>query len=81
MKVTLRKFLEITGEDIIQTWLANLYVDEYDELFEEWTPKIKIQYIKNVRELDPYMDYEIYNFEQSVCYEIESQDIYVRKIM
>lgn len=39
MKVTLRTFLRITGNSILEPYLANLYVDEWDELFEEWFPK------------------------------------------
>lgn len=37
--------------------------------------------MKYVKELDPYLDYEIIAFHQTLNYgEIESQDIYVRKI-
>lgn len=39
MKVTLRTFLSITGNSILEPYTANLYVDEWDELFEEWFPK------------------------------------------
>lgn len=80
MKVTLKKFLEITGEEIIETYIANLYIEEWDDVFEEWFAKKKLENIVNVRELDPYMDYEITGFHQTVMYEIDSQDIYVRKI-
>ncbi len=80
MKVTLKKFIEIVGEDFVETYLANLYVDEWDELFEEWSPKIRIDGIRNLNELKPYMDYEIYAFHQSVCYgEIDRQDIYIKE--
>ena len=81
MKVTLKQFLEIVGEDFIETYLANLYIDEWDEDYQEWFSKIKIENIKNISELNPYMDYEINAFHQTVCYgEIDRQDIYVRKI-
>lgn len=80
-KITLRRFLEITGKNIIEPWIANLYVDEWDEDFEEWFSKIRIECIKNVNELNPYMDYEITAFHQKLCYgEMDRQDIYVRKI-
>lgn len=80
-KITLRQFLEITGKDFIETWLANLYVDEWDGDFQEWFSKIRIKQIKNISELNPYMDYEITAFHQTLCYgEIDRQDIYVRKI-
>lgn len=39
MKVTLRTFLGITGNGILEPYAVNLYVDEWDELFEEWQPK------------------------------------------
>lgn len=81
MKVTLRKFLEIVDGNFIEPYLANLYVDEWDELFEEWSPRMKLETIKGVSELEPYMDYEICNFHQTFRYgELISQDIYVRKI-
>lgn len=80
MKVTLRRFLEITGEDLIETILASLYVDEWNEEIQEWIPKQTIQRIMNLRELDPYMDYEIISFRQAIWYELESQEIRVRKI-
>lgn len=81
MKVTLRTFLRITGNSILEPYSANLYVDEWDELFEEWFPKKVVDGMKYVKELDPYLDYEIIVFHQTLNYgEIESQDIYVRKI-
>lgn len=81
MKVTLRTFLGITGNGFLEPYAANLYVDEWDELFEEWQPKKVIDSMKHVSELEPYLDYEITDFHQELNYgEIESQDIYVRKI-
>lgn len=81
MKVTLRTFLSITGNGILEPYTANLYVDEWDELFEEWQPKKVIDSMKHASELEPYLDYEITYFHQTLNYgEIESQDIYVRKI-
>lgn len=81
MKVTLRTFLGITGNGFLESYTANLYVDEWDELFEEWQPKKVIDSMKHASELEPYLDYEITDFHQTLNYgEIESQDIYVRKI-
>lgn len=81
MKVTLRTFLGITGNGFLEPYSANLYVDEWDELFEEWFPRKVINSMKHVKELEPYLDYEIIAFHQTLNYgEIESQDIYVRKI-
>ena len=79
MKVTLRKFLDITGANF--AYSTSLYVDEYDKLFAEWYPKLKIKEITNISDLEPYMDYEIYAFRQGVFYdEIDSQNIYLRKM-
>lgn len=81
MKVTLRKFLEITGTILVKTYFTSLYVDEYDELFEEWYPNLKIAEITDISELEPYMDYEIYAFRQFIFYEIiDTQNIYLRKM-
>ena len=79
MKVTLRKFLDITGANF--AYSTSLYVDEYDELFAEWYPKLKIKEITGISDLEPYMDYEIYDFiikstlTKSIC-----QNIYLRKM-
>ena len=81
MKVTLRKFLEIIGINNVKTYFTSLYVDEYDELFEEWYPNLKIAEVIDISELEPYMDYEIYAFRQCVNYEvIDTQNIYLRKM-
>lgn len=81
MKVTLSTFLGITVNGFLEPYSANLYVDEWDELFEEWQLKKVIDSMKHASELEPYLDYEITDFHQKLNYgEIESQDIYVRKI-
>lgn len=81
MKITLKQFLELCNKSFIETYIANLYVDEWDEDFQEWFSRIKIESITNIKELEPYMDYEITGFEQRTCYgEVVTQNIYVRKI-
>ena len=81
MKVTLKQFLEICNKGFIETYIANLYVEEWDEDFQEWFARMKIEHIANIKELEPYMDYEITGFYQGTCYgEVDRQDIYVRKI-
>ena len=81
MKVTLRKFLGIVGDNFLETYIACLYVEEWDELFEEWFPRKVVDSMKSMKEIEPYMEYEITVFHQTLNYgEIESQDIYVRKI-
>ena len=80
MKVSLRKFLEIVGNDFVETYVASLYVEEWDELFEEWTAKRKIELIKDVKELEPYLDCEITSLHQEVAYgELVDQRFYVKK--
>lgn len=81
MKVTLRKFLDIVGNDFLQTYLTDLYVEEWDELFEDWYSKRLMRDMKSIEELEPYLEYEITAFHQILNYgEIEVQEIYVRKI-
>lgn len=80
MKVSLRKFLEIVGNDFVETYVASLYVEEWDELFEEWTAKRKIEFIKDIKELEPYLDWEITALHQEVGYgELVVQEFYVKK--
>jgi hypothetical protein len=79
MKVTLKRFLEICNKGFIETYIASLYVAEYDVRFAEWSFDCKIKCIKSLEELEPYMDYEITDFSQIVAYgEIQEQNIYVR---
>lgn len=89
MKVTLRKFLEITGKNIIHEWLCIVYVEEYDEVYKEYFSKPafakkgshEVGYVKDIKNLDPYMDYEIYKFDQEWSYgEVDTQYMYLRKI-
>ncbi len=86
MKVTLRKFLEITGTDIIHEYLCELRVDKYDKQFDSYFPE-RIEFgdgkylLANITNLEPYMDYEIYQFAQETYWgEVEYQCIYLRKI-
>lgn len=80
MKVSLRKFLEIVGNGFVDTYVASLYVEEWDEFFEEWAAKRKIEIIKDVKELEPYLDWEITSLHQGVDYgEIVEQRFYVKK--
>lgn len=80
MNVTLKKFLEIVGENFIQTWIASLYIERYDVEFQEYEYILVIELIKNIKELDDYMDYEIISFQQKTLYgEIVEQKIYLRK--
>lgn len=80
MNVTLKKFLEIVGENFIQTWIASLYIERYDVEFQEYEYILVIEFIKSIKELDDYMEYEIVSFQQKTLYgEIVEQKIYLRK--
>lgn len=81
MKITLRQFLGICNKGFIETYIASLYVEEWDDKFMQWFAVRKIKHIEHIKELEPYMDYEITSFIQTTCYgEIDIQNIYVRKI-
>lgn len=81
MKVSLRKFLEIVGDNFVATYVASLYIEEWDEIFKEWTAKKKIELIHSVRELEPYLDWEITAVNQDFNYgEICEQRFYIKKI-
>lgn len=89
-KITLRDFLAITNTTFILPYACKVYVDEYDKNFEEYFPKQQYfdvdtdnkylkQFPKNIEQLEPYMDYEIYKFRQDTSYgEIDYQTIYLR---
>ena len=80
MKVTLKKFLDIVNKDFIETWLCEIYVDKYDEDFEQYFPIQEVDCVKNLNQLEPYMDYEIYGFDQKTEYgEVVRQTIWLRK--
>ena len=88
--VTLRQFLEITGNSLIEPWLCTVYVSEYDENGNLSFPK-QIQFpsdkkyerywLQDIKNLEPYMDYEIYDFEQTLLYgELDQQILWLRQI-
>lgn len=88
-KVTLRKFLEI-ALSVISPWICEVYVEEYMAEYKD----IMIQPIKfypgngyneytlrDIKNLEPYLDYEIYKFEQEYCYgEVDMQVIRIRRM-
>lgn len=82
MTVTLRKFLEIVGNDFVEPYCASLYVEGFDELFGKYSSKRIIDCIKHASKLEPYLDWEITACHQVInCGEIEEQNFYVRKII
>ena len=93
MQVTLKNFFDIVGISFIHTYVCECYVDEWDEDFEEFFPKQIYfeadiiggnpkRYVTDVlRDLTPYMDYEIYKCNQKTEYgEIVEQTIYLKKL-
>lgn len=80
MKVTLEKFLEITGKSFLEGWACEIYIDKYDKTFEEYFPQMEISRLKDITQLEPFMKYEIYKFNQELEWgEITKQKIYLRK--
>ena len=80
MKVTLEKFLEIVGKSFLETWACEVYIDKYDETFEEYFPQMEIKRLNDISQLEPYMKYEIYKFNQELEWgEIVKQTFYLRK--
>lgn len=88
-KVTLRRFLEI-APDIISPWICKVYVEAYMAEYKEIVSQpIKFypgnefhEYaLRDIKNLEPYLDYEIYNFEQEYSYgEVDMQVIRIRKM-
>lgn len=83
-KVTLRQFLEITKK-VVEPDLCAVYVDVYDEDFEQYFPeRVKFGNYDcpgNIKNLNQYLDYEIYGFEQHFQFgELEEQTMWLREI-
>ena len=82
-KVTLRKFLEVTY-NLIDPDLCIVVVEKKHELYGLISEQIKFNgslYLKDIKNLDQYLDYEIYNFEQRFFYgELDEQVLWLRKI-
>ena len=81
MKVTLKKFLDIVGKSFLELWACEIYVDKYDEDFEKYFPQMEISQLKDISQLESYLDYEIYNFKQELEWgEAVKQKIYLKEI-
>lgn len=76
--VTLRKFLEI-APDVVLTWLCVVYL-EYEHEYWGTDTKILFKSLKNINQLNDYLDYEIVNFHQEYLYgELDAQYITLRE--
>ena len=88
--VTLRKFLEITGNSLIAPWSCTIYVSEYDKNYGGYVSKqLQFQsnrgygnyYLQDIKNLEPYMDYDTYSFDQIFLYgELDQQILWLRQI-
>jgi len=88
MKVTLGKFLEIVGNNLIEPYICTVMVVTYDEDYGEITNQLQFSdgvhtsyTIKDINLLVPYHNYEITHFEQYAPYgELDEQVIWLREI-
>ena len=84
MKVSLRKFLEIVGNSLIETYLCRVYVEIEEEIFEGYVDtanKCVNSCLTHINQLNEYLDYEIYGFDQRTEYgEVTEQMLWLRKM-
>ena len=81
--MTLREFVNVAN--ILEPYLCEVFVDEYDERFDDYFPKqVKFNgcdYIQKKTDLVPYMDYEVVNLNQKLPYgELDCQELYLKKV-
>lgn len=72
--ITLRKFLEI-APDIICPYMCTVCL-EYEHKKYGWDMKLLLERVEDMKNLEPYLDYEIVRFEQEYRWgELDSQVI------
>lgn len=83
-KVTLRRFLEI-APNVVCPYICEVHIDEYmAEYGDVMCRPIKFgdgdsYWLKDIKNLEPYLDYEIYGFDQEYLYgELDRQVIWIR---
>ena len=85
-KVTLRRFLEI-APNVICPYICEVQIEEYMAEYGDimcrpikFTDGVINSYsLKDIKNLDPYLDYEIYGFDQEYLYgELDRQVIWIR---
>lgn len=75
---TLQQFLTIVGHTVIQTRICDVYEEYEDKDFGLLTRRIEFN--GNIESLTPYLDYEVYGFDQEYCWgEIDRQLLWIRK--
>lgn len=86
-KVTLRKFIEI-APDVIRPWICEVHIDEYMAEYKDVMSR-PIQFykdsefnkyvIRDMKNLEPYLDYEIYGFDQEYSFgQLDRQVIWIK---
>lgn len=82
--VTLRTFLNIVGDKLIQPYICEVFIVEPDPLFEEVDKQVKFngtEYFTKKNELEPYMDYEIIKFSENWRWgSLDSQTMWLREV-
>lgn len=77
--VTLRDFIKIAS-DLIEPWCCRVVIEYNDEYYGR-DQKVLLNKFDKTSELDPYLDYEIIDFDQSFDYgELDEQFVVLREV-
>lgn len=77
--VTLREFIKI-APDLIEPWRCRVVL-EYEDEFWGRDQKVLLHEFNKTSELDPYLDYEIIDFDQGFNYgELDQQFVLLREV-
>ena len=77
--VTLREFIKI-APDLIEPWCCRVVIEYNDEHYGR-DQKVLLNKFDKTSELDPYLDYEIIDFDQSFDYgELDEQFVVLREV-
>ena len=77
--VTLRDFIKI-APDLIEPWCCRVVIEYNDEYYGR-DQKVLLNKFDMTSELDPYLDYEIIDFDQSFDYgELDEQFVVLREV-
>ena len=77
--VTLRDFIKI-APDLIEPWCCRVVIEYNDEYYGR-DQKVLLNKFDKTSELDPYLDYEIIDFDQSCDYgELDEQFVVLREV-
>lgn len=77
--VTLRDFIKI-APDLIEPWCCRVVIEYNDEYYGR-DQKVLLNKFDKTSELDPYLDYEIIDFDQNFDYgELDEQFVVLREV-